>query len=543
MSITSNLNDPNYFLAGASVTGNFNTPSQDESGIGIISAAEQNSTYVAYIEAVGNTSPEIINQTGYFVKYLIDDQGNVTTVSPNSTALYNLRNMFPEGSTAVMDSPTATSVLASLVGEHTVTDVGSIQPLLVSEYGSRAIDFVLSMSFIPYDSNQLVPSPGYIPINYSFRSDRGLANLQTLILPLALQLSPLNPTFAYDYSGGWAEYNTVNSGSFEFLSNTAAEGTYVNFSAKVGSQYNSPDALSQVYYYQLQVSEDNGNTWKCIPWKQITEVSYLSQWVEITTSIPTTVVDTSNIFAANTNFSTTSYDPQKQANILSVVCWSRTSENVVLLQNYTNYLATVITDNYTFANGTLVRLGWAPRVYNPGTMQVSCVFQGFSLNTTLVTASAAYFDSIQNVNNQDIPQWVTASQGLSNVLQNNQIQILPSASKAFNFGDIVYPANIQVGDYIRFMYNPTLMSRIYEIVNLEDSRYAFKVYPPFPSSVEKSHFCIFRMENNGKTVTLNTIKPPGGQITGVLRPKNISEEFSIKIPSILDKLKTDGLIQ
>jgi hypothetical protein len=137
MSITPNLNDPNYFLAGNSVTGDFNTLSEDDSGIGIIPAAEQNSTYVAYIEAVGNTSPEIINQTGYFVKYLIDDQGNVTTVSPNSTALYNLRNIFPEGSTAIMDSPTATSVLASLVGEHTVTDVGSIQPLLITENGSQ----------------------------------------------------------------------------------------------------------------------------------------------------------------------------------------------------------------------------------------------------------------------------------------------------------------------------------------------------------------------------------------------------------------------
>jgi hypothetical protein len=51
------------------------------------------------------------------------------------------------------------------------------------------------------------------------------------------------------------------------------------------------------------------------------------------------------------------------------------------------------------------------------------------------------------------------------------------------------------------------------------------------------------MENNGKTVTLNTIKPPGGQVTGILRPKNISEEFKIKIPSIVDRLKTDGLIE
>jgi hypothetical protein len=541
MSVTINLNDPNYFLAGTSVTGDFNTPSQDESGIGIIPAVEQNSTYVAYIESVGNTSPEIINQTGYFVKYLIDDQGNVTTVSPNSNALYNLRNIFPEGSTAVMDSPTATSVLASLVGEHTVTDVGSIQPLLVSEYGSRTADFVPSMSFVPYNSNLIIPAPGEAPTNFSFRADKALASLQSLNFPVALQLQSLSPNFRYDYSGGWAGY-VANSGSFEFLENTAAEGTYVNFLAKVGSQYDSNSIVSETYYYQLQVSEDGGNTWKCIPWKQITEQSYLAQYSYLTTDIPTSVVNTSNVVTASANLSTESYDPQKQANILAVVCWSRTSQGNILVPNNTNYLVTAITDNYTFANGALVRLGWVPRVYDPGDMQVSCVFQGFSLNTTLVTASAAYFDGIQNVNNQDIPQWVTASQGLSNVLQNNQIQILPSASKAFNFGDIVYPANIQVGDYIRFMYNPTLMGKIYEIINLDDSRYAFKIYPPFPSDVTTSHFCIFRMENNGKTVTLNTVKPPGGQITGVLRPKNISEEFSTKIPGILDKLKTNGLI-
>lgn len=552
MSVTSNINDPNYFLAGTSVTGDFNTPSQDNSGIGIIPATEQNSTYVAYIESVGNTSPEIINQTGYFVKYLIDDQGNVTTVSPNSIALYNLRNIFPEGSTVIMDSPTATSVLASLVGEHTVTDVGSIQPLLITENGSQKVDYETTMSFIPYNSNQLVPAPGEEPTDFSFRVDTAPINVYwdyPNASPLPMQFSTLSPNITSDPSNGWANRNT-NSSSFEYSEDLANQGTTVNFKARLGGQFLG-DQQTQIYWWQIQTSDDNGVTWKSIPWKEITYTNTgnpnFNNNCIITTNIPTATtaytINITDVPSYSIDFADESYSLTTPANVLQFYTRQNSSGiNNEIPSAY--YLVDGITDNYTFSQDAWVRLVWACRLpgVNNDDNKISSVFYSFIGDTVLTQVTSSYFDSLQNVDNQDTPQWVTASLALSNVLQVDQIQITPVSSSLWNFADIVYPANIQPGDYIRFEYNPQYMSKIYEVTNLDDGRYAFKIYPPFPSGVQTNHFCIFRMENNGKTVTLNAIKPPGGQISGVLKPKNISEEFNLKIPSILDRLKTDGLI-
>jgi hypothetical protein len=95
-----NINDPNWFL-NTDANGDFNTISSDQSGYGVLSAAERNSTFIAYFESIGSTTPEIINQTGFFIKYLIDEQGNVSEPTPDSIALYNLNNIFPEGSTVI----------------------------------------------------------------------------------------------------------------------------------------------------------------------------------------------------------------------------------------------------------------------------------------------------------------------------------------------------------------------------------------------------------------------------------------------------------
>jgi hypothetical protein len=37
--------------------------------------AEQNQTYFAYFDGIGGTGPELIDQSAYFIKYLIDQLG------------------------------------------------------------------------------------------------------------------------------------------------------------------------------------------------------------------------------------------------------------------------------------------------------------------------------------------------------------------------------------------------------------------------------------------------------------------------------------
>ena len=158
-----NINDPNWFL-NSDANGDFNTISADQSGYGILSAAERNGTFIAYFESIGSTTPEIINQTGFFVKYLIDEQGNVSEPTPDSIALYNLNNIF-QGSTAIVESQDATQTLSNLIGEHSVTDIGTIQPLLITETGSNPDNYITTMSFAQYGSIVLT---GAQPPIYTF---------------------------------------------------------------------------------------------------------------------------------------------------------------------------------------------------------------------------------------------------------------------------------------------------------------------------------------------------------------------------------------
>ena len=87
------MSDQNYFL-NTDIVGDFNDPTTDGSGYGALSAVEKNQTYFAYFNGVSSTGPEIIDQTAYFIKYLIDEKGNVVSPQPNSIALLNLRSNF-----------------------------------------------------------------------------------------------------------------------------------------------------------------------------------------------------------------------------------------------------------------------------------------------------------------------------------------------------------------------------------------------------------------------------------------------------------------
>jgi len=65
--------------------------------------AEQNQTYFAYFDGIGGTGPEIIDHTAYFIKYIVDDKGNVVNPEPDltnrdqSNALWNLLDNYESG--------------------------------------------------------------------------------------------------------------------------------------------------------------------------------------------------------------------------------------------------------------------------------------------------------------------------------------------------------------------------------------------------------------------------------------------------------------
>ncbi len=148
---TSINNDPQGFLV-SNISGDFNTTTTDNSGYGVLSAAEKNQTYFAYFNGIGGTGPEIIDQTAYFIKYLIDSQGNVVTPQANSTTLLNLNQNFESGKIVNVTSLEGTVAFQTLLGNKIVTDIGKIETLLVTETSSIRTEFLPTMSFFQYNS-------------------------------------------------------------------------------------------------------------------------------------------------------------------------------------------------------------------------------------------------------------------------------------------------------------------------------------------------------------------------------------------------------
>ena len=140
------MSDQNYFL-NSNIIGDFNDSTVDNSGYVTLPSAEKNQTYFAYFNGVGGTGPEIIDQTAYFIKYLIDTQGNVVTPQANSFALLNLNQNFETNKIVNVTSLDGTTLFQTLLGNKTITDIGKIETIAVSQIGYNIIDYTSSLVF------------------------------------------------------------------------------------------------------------------------------------------------------------------------------------------------------------------------------------------------------------------------------------------------------------------------------------------------------------------------------------------------------------
>jgi hypothetical protein len=213
------MSDSNYFL-NTDITGDFNDLTLDNSGYGSLSAAEKNQTYFAYFDAVGGTGPEIIDQTAYFIKYLIDAQGNVVAPQPNSIDLINTLQNFEFGKKVNVTSLEGTTLFSSLLGTKTITNFGRIEPILISQTGSGVQDRVSKLYFVNNGAN-------YAYSSYDFRF---YAKKSSTDQNLAISTNAITFTSeTFDTNG---VYDTSNSW-YTFISGTADHNNPVSFKTQL----------------------------------------------------------------------------------------------------------------------------------------------------------------------------------------------------------------------------------------------------------------------------------------------------------------------
>jgi len=180
---------------------------------------EQLQEYLAIFKGVGSSSPEVIDNSSFFITYLIDSQGNPIKVSSDSIALKNIIQNFSDQNQVIIRVDQATALNKQLEGEHTITSIGSIVPIIYTQIGDDPQDYTNYITFKNPNDSTVAGTANYLAsmrktttqeINLSQGSSIILTQFNSLISTASLTAATFNTGSA---SGSLA------TGSYE-LANT-----------------------------------------------------------------------------------------------------------------------------------------------------------------------------------------------------------------------------------------------------------------------------------------------------------------------------------
>jgi len=495
------MSDQNYFLNN-DIIGDFNDPTVDNSGYGALSAAEKNQSYFAYFSAVGGTGPEIIDQTAYFIKYLIDAQGNVVTPQPNSIDLINLNQNFEIGKTVNVTSLEGTGLFAALLGDKTTTGVGKIESIFVTQTGSSINDYTQSIVF-----TDLYNSYTYDEYDFSFNARNTVTQTISSDLSLAhFSTSSFNPN--YNFQTGSGPFSSISS-SYRFPVNTYDYSNPVKFT--FGTQIKTYNAT-------------NTNP----PWVNVI--------IRIVTSSTITPNSFDHILCSRTyqylntpNFSQVN---SHQANLivtssfLSFFSGSRVRAEV-FIDDYNVYSAELA--------GTMFKLD---QQYSNPANTTSPYWSVGQVAFVGGTGAPVYINQAN--------YYLTASVALGNAFDFGFQQTLPPTAGTFGFSNITSIFSPQPGDFIRFEYNPLKTFIIYEVIT-DNPNYSLilRLNDGVPYGTQLQNCALYRIVPNGNYIILNVKKPEGttGQpLTGFIKPQHMTKELEDNFTTIIQKLAAEGTI-
>jgi len=505
-------------LYSANIQGDFNDLTIDNSGYGALSAAEKNQTYFAYFSSVGGTGPELIDQTAYFVKYLIDAQGNVVTPQPNSIDVLNLIQNFEAGKTVNVTSLEGTTLFSTLLGTKTITDIGRIETILTTETGSGRMDYIRTMSFSQGGTSL---QTGFIP-DFTFSAKKVNSSIITSTTWTTMD-------YPYELFDPSSSYNN-STYTYAFSTSSYDYGTKVTFKASM--LVNGLNA-NEVLYMQIIKSTDNFIT---------------SQSLDITLASP------------GAYFSSTTLPPIQSIETTEEGKIYRAQGSGSLITagfSYLNYISTI---PQVFESGSRIRVRYKIEALNGATPSLTVLGSApNTLNTSFLSTtnysnalevtSSYWLGALNYPTSSNETQYLLASKEFANVLnpQSDYIQLNPTSSQGFN--TISSPSHLRPGDYIRFEYDKTKISKIYNISTytvLGVGVTQVDIKPPIPSGSILDHFTVFRINPNaGNQIILDVPKPTGttGQsLTGFIKPQHMSEELESNFTTIIQKLAAEGLL-
>jgi len=519
---------------------------------------EQNQTYFAYFDGVGGTGPEYIDGTSYFIKYLIDTEGNVvnpepfTVVdSPQAVGLYNLVDNFEVGKNAIVKliepDPTIDEIPNAeiLQGAHRIAHVGRIVPILVSETGENKQDYITTMSFGSPTS----------PIGPPTNPD----------LPEIVTIGSVTARFEPSYNFEWFDDEAWNSWGFDSTIYNS-NNTWTNNSTYFTINSSSLDTNARIRFWivvKAFVSEEmdndnslyvrvvkNGSTViyedGVVVWRPANSVTYTYEFL----------TDWFNDYADGDEFAIewrngTGGEGFRYSVYGNYDGTFPDNTSFVVIEQDPSAGTTEVSPNSTSASTPSTLIGGVNAVYFPFFRQVYNRLNSV-INDPVIGPSTEEIQALFNTS------YLTLSTEASLLYDSGLIQNLDPASALMGFSEIKIPfSDVKRGDFIRFEYDKTQIYTIVNIVNTfqpnNQSPQTYRAIQVTPNigmgfigntTLELNHFVIYRVINDGVYVTLDVRKDaPGGAYSGILQPEFVSQELVDKYDKIIQTLTEKELIQ
>lgn len=518
----------------------------------ILPVAEQNQTYFAYFDGIGNPGGEMIDQTAYYIKYIIDVKGNVVNPEPKTEGgsraeaigLYNLNNNFELGKKATVKliepDPTKDNISTEpdILGTYAITGVGTVRTIMTTEKGFFPNDYITTMSFYnPLNPNDKIADLPRFEAYYEFDDDYALFNS----FETSASYFEYWPGAVYGFDSSSVDDGPVvppKPHPYKIitpLTSSVEAGTRVQFvfdlflsQDKTGGDFypggtpRTTDAIDNIVTFRLR---KNG----------------VSMW----TSGPI-----SDINAKTLPFTSTPIVKTKRYIL------------------YTNFFNVNENDDFTFTYKLGFNASGSKAVHNPiiiasgSGVYINPEYRNNDLVPGFNVAYSPYFQKIENYpaySRLYFSDQLEDIYGATTFAQNISVEQLK-----LNFRQPKIPFNnIQAGDNIRFEYNPSMY---YKIINVGaaaltvDSSDLTKLYIdiapslfPTPSgsditaitsSIVTDHFSIYRIENDGRSVILNVpYTSDGTAYSGILQAEYSSEELVSNFDKLLIDLSQKEIIQ
>ena len=555
--------------------------------------AEQNQTYFAYFDGIGGMSPEIIDHTAYFVKYIVDDVGNVVNPEPDltnraqSNALWNLLDNFESGRgkkafvKLIEPNPVEINIPVGecIGGLHEITHVGRLANIAVTETGVTNPEYVDTMSFGIQSAISVTPNLNltyrYVPPTsqtgeFPFTTNRSIVYFGSG--------STANPSYNHE-NGQRVYFDTPDIsnpnweldadgaiGRFKILSSSVDSNTRIRINTSVCVFY----YFDSTAFTSAQINETNP-WYPDIAFNLSCTIKVYQNGNVIAQSAPLSLQGKNLHFFDNPgylNYQTPwieewSVDDYFEIRLFSPLSFPNRFDSAFPYNNAWGPVFAGSTPGQGITQTKVVVEQQIPA----GTLEFTDAIPGTNcIYAPYFTASLNFFAYYTGsggtiVYPEGSYSLLVLNPTASSVFERNIRQDLPPDSVNMGYSPIIIPfGNTQPGDYIRFGHTEDNVYRILDVgpfTNFVSGSYVqysdlttFKVCPPLGKGatgfgiVPINHFNMYRIVNDGTYVVLKIKKDvPGGPYSGILQPQYISDQLVDNYNQIITNLTDREIIQ